>query len=452
MIGVNQTGGSRRSSRVLAAVGVAAAGAAALAALNHLLARRTEARHPPRGRFVTVDGVRLHYVERGTGPAIVLLHGNAVTFEDFVVSGLLDDLAEDYRVIAFDRPGYGYSERPRGPLWNAREQAKLLLRAHRQLGLESPVVVGHSWGALVAANMAADAPGAVAGVVLMSGFYRPTPRLDAVAASAPAIPLVGDVLRYTISPVLGRLLAPMILKWCFAPAAITPRFRRDYPISLSLRPAQLRASAAESAFLEPDAVTLAARLPDLSAPTLILGGRSDRLVSFAHHSEWLARKLPHARLGVIERGGHMIHHSATEEVSAAIREFVSANTASPTTKPVAGDLEHRYARTSAYPRRSGNQRNDVTGEGRNGQFGQTPEESTADTSRVVSSAAERDGTHYEPDPDQIVKVVHQVKPQSLPLQGPTDVEARNHADDTTSVDVRVSPARASVQEASPGKA
>lgn len=313
--------GSRRRPTALALAAGAAGAAAALGALNLILAKRSERRHPPRGRAITVDDVRLHYIEKGAGPAVVLLHGNAVTSEDFVVSGLLDDLATDHRVVVFDRPGYGYSERPRGRVWNAHRQAQLLLRALARRGLERPLVLGHSWGALVAANMALQAPAALAGVVLMSGYYRPTPRLDAAAAAGPALPLVGDVARYTISPVLGRLLAPLILKWCFAPAPVTPRFRREYPVSLSLRPGQLRASAAESGLLGLDATALARRAPSLAVPTLILGGAADRLVSFTHHSAWLASKVPHARLASIPGGGHMVHHSAPEWVSAEIRKF-----------------------------------------------------------------------------------------------------------------------------------
>ena len=90
---------------------------------------QAERDNPPRGKFVEVDGVRLHYLERGSGPALVLLHGNGVYATDFEYSGLIDKLSERYRVIAFDRPGYGYSERPRTTLWTPDAQARLLHHA-----------------------------------------------------------------------------------------------------------------------------------------------------------------------------------------------------------------------------------------------------------------------------------------------------------------------------------
>ena len=77
-------------------------------------ARKTEREYLPTGRFITVDGVRLHYIEKGEGPPVVLLYGNVVTAEDFRTSGVLELLAGRHRVIAFDRPGFGYNDRPHG--------------------------------------------------------------------------------------------------------------------------------------------------------------------------------------------------------------------------------------------------------------------------------------------------------------------------------------------------
>src|SRR5690349_6475887 len=84
-----------------------AAGLTALALVNHAAARRAERRHPPRGRLIKVDGVRLHYTDRGTGQPVVLIHGNAVTGDDWDTSGVAELLLEGHRVIVFDRPGFG---------------------------------------------------------------------------------------------------------------------------------------------------------------------------------------------------------------------------------------------------------------------------------------------------------------------------------------------------------
>ena len=85
--------------------------------VNRRLARNAENDNPPAGQFLEMDGVRLHYVERGSGAPLVLLHGNGSMIQDFESSGLIDLAARNYRVIVIDRPGFGHSDRPRNVVW-----------------------------------------------------------------------------------------------------------------------------------------------------------------------------------------------------------------------------------------------------------------------------------------------------------------------------------------------
>ena len=144
---------------------------AASAILNRVLAKKAERRNPPTGRFITVDGVRLHYVERGTGRPLVLLHGNGSMIQDFESSGLVDLAAKKYRVIAFDRPGFGHSDRPRSTVWTPEAQADLLNAALVKMGVSQPLVLGHSWGTLVAVALALNYPRNVRALILASGYY-----------------------------------------------------------------------------------------------------------------------------------------------------------------------------------------------------------------------------------------------------------------------------------------
>src|SRR6185437_11119526 len=147
--------------------------------VEHIPSAQGRARESARGTLVTVDGIRLHYIEKGAGsPPVILIHGNVVTAEDFDLSGLLDLVAERHRVVAFDRPGFGYSDRPHGAAGTPAAQADLLRRAFERLGIERPVVLGHSWGALVALALALNHPHAVRGLVLLSGYYYPNLRAD----------------------------------------------------------------------------------------------------------------------------------------------------------------------------------------------------------------------------------------------------------------------------------
>ncbi|MDP9095616.1 MAG: alpha/beta hydrolase [Pseudomonadota bacterium] len=193
------------------ALAASAAALAALAVVNNLVARRTERRHPPEGSFLEVDGVRLHYSDRGQGSPIVLIHGNTVTGDDYNTSGLADLLLKHHRVIIFDRPGFGHSERPHGRMWTANKQADLLHKAVQQLGIERPVVVGHSWGAIVALAYAVRHQVDTAAVVALSGYYFWTVRPDVLLVGVGALPVIGDVLRYTVSPLVNWLMMPLVV-------------------------------------------------------------------------------------------------------------------------------------------------------------------------------------------------------------------------------------------------
>jgi pimeloyl-ACP methyl ester carboxylesterase len=279
--------------------------------------KEVEREHPAEGKFVEVDGVRLHYLERGSGPALVLLHGNGVYGADFATCGLMERAAEHYRVIAFDRPGYGYSERPMRTVWTPQNQARVLHHALQEIGVDSALVVGHSWGTLVALAMALEVPDFVRGLVLMSGYYYPSLRLDVPVLSAPAVPLLGDLMRFTVSPLLSRLMWPRVAKTMFAPMRVPERFR-ELPVWMMLRPKQLRASAAESALMVPAALTLSKRYPELKVPVTIIAGTRDEVVDFGHNSERLSERIPNSQLQLEPGVGHMTHYAHPDKVMAAV--------------------------------------------------------------------------------------------------------------------------------------
>lgn len=279
--------------------------------------RQAEQRHPPLGQFIEIDGVRLHYVERGQGRPLLLLHGNGDTVEDLHISGMLDRAATDYRVIAFDRPGFGHSERPRNRTWGPAQQAAILHKALLQLGIERPIIVGHSWGTLVALAMALDYPGYARSLVLLAGYYYPSIRPAVPMLSVPAIPGVGDVMRHTLAPLLGRLMWPAITKRIFSPSAVPPRFSK-FPMWMSLRPKQLRASAAETAWMIPATMAMQARYAELNLPVVILAGHEDAIVDTHHNSVRLHNEIRDSELDLISGTGHMVHYLIQDEIMAAI--------------------------------------------------------------------------------------------------------------------------------------
>lgn len=306
-----------RFSRWGALSGAAAVGAAA-AIYNRIQTKRAERATPPAGEFIQVGDATLHYLRAGAGPKVVLLHGNGLLLQDWLVSGIFDELTKSHEVIAFDRPGFGYSSRPRGSVWTPQAQAEALAGALSVLAFGPAVVVGHSLGALVALAFALDYPQMVSRLVLLGGLYFPTPRPDALLNAMPAIPVVGDVMRYTISPIAARLALPTVEKLIFAPGAVPARWETTFPKGMIMRPTQLRATAADSGLALPAAEALSKRYTELAVPVHLLAGEGDKIVNPHDHSERLHGLLPGARLSILAGTGHMVHYTRPELVIDAI--------------------------------------------------------------------------------------------------------------------------------------
>jgi pimeloyl-ACP methyl ester carboxylesterase len=298
------------------AAGILATGVAA-ALLNRWLAGRAERNNPPMGRFVTVHGTKIHYVERGTGTPLVLLHGNGSMIEDFESSGLIEAASKKYRVIAFDRPGFGHTPRSRDTrVWSPAVQADLIAAAMEKLGASRALVLGHSWGTLVALSLAVNYPRAVQGLILASGYYYPTMRADVVILSPPAIPVVGDILSHTLSPLLSRLIWPLLLRKIFGPSPVPEKFK-GFPEEMAVRPSQIQASASEAALMIPAAYELQDHYRSLKIPVAIVAGEDDRLIE-VEQAEALHRDIPQSTLTLVAGSGHMVHQTATAAVMRAV--------------------------------------------------------------------------------------------------------------------------------------
>jgi pimeloyl-ACP methyl ester carboxylesterase len=311
---------SRRNSRRYAVATAATVGMMAAAALvNRHLAKKAERDNPPAGQFIDVQGVRLHYVEHGKGEPLVLLHGNGSMIQDFGSSGLISMASEKYRVITFDRPGFGHSSRPRGRVWTPQAQADLIYEALQRIGINRAMVLGHSWGASVAASLALKHPETVSGLVLASGYYFPTVRADVVLLSGPAVPIVGDILSYTLAPLVSRAIWPLLMRKIFGPAPVPEKFK-SFPKEMAVRPSQIRASAAETAFMIPNAIVEREDYQALKMPVAIIAGQEDRLIPIDEQSARLHEEIAQSTLHRIAGAGHMVHQTAPAAMLSAIED------------------------------------------------------------------------------------------------------------------------------------
>jgi pimeloyl-ACP methyl ester carboxylesterase len=306
------------------AAAVAISALATLALVNRHLAKKAALNNPPAGRFLELNGVRLHYIERGSGEPLVLLHGNGSMIQDFESSGLIDLAAKNFRVIVFDRPGFGHSDRPRNVVWTPDAQAKLIKDALAQLGISNAIILGHSWGASVAVALGLKFPGLVRGLVLASGYYYPTIRADVVASAAPCLPLIGDLLSHTVSPLISRAAWPMAMAKIFGPKSVPEKFKA-FPKEMALRPSQIRAAAAESTMMIPDAFRLRYQYADLKMPVVIIAGDKDGLIDTNTQSVRLYSDIPQSSFHRLLGNGHMIQQTATHRLMLAVSEVAGSS-------------------------------------------------------------------------------------------------------------------------------
>ncbi len=298
--------------------------------ITSIAARRIEAAHPPAGRFVDVDGGRLHVLDlappsdavSAAEPAalwpVVLIHGASGNLGDLRLA-LGDRLAQTRRVVLIDRPGHGWSDRPGGKAdASPARQAALIAQALEGIGLDRFVLVGHSLGGTVAAAFARAYPERVAGLVLLSAVTHPWPGGLAWHYNVGATPVVGAAFARAAALPIGEVLLEMGAREVFLPQQMPADYLARAGIRLLLRPAEFTANAQDVAALKPFVAAEAPHYRDLTMPTVVLTGDADTTVSPTLHSRAIAAVLPDARLVILPGIGHMPQHVATDEVIAAI--------------------------------------------------------------------------------------------------------------------------------------
>ena len=290
----------------------------------HVREAGAEAAYPPIGEIVVVDGVPVHAYVAGSGPDLVLIHGASGNLRDFTFE-FTKRLTDRYRVIAFDRPGLGWTGRlpgNEGP-WNAKsetpqEQAALLQKAADQIGIENPIVLGHSYGGAVALAWGLSRPNETAALVLVSAAAEPWPGdlglLYQVTSSAPG----GAVLIPLATAFLPRSAVDSSVTGIFAPQPAPPGYVDYVGAGLTLRRESTRANAQQVNGLRPHIVEMQKQYGTLTMPIEMVHGTSDTIVPADIHAKVLVRDVPNGALTMLPGLGHMPHHSDPAAVVAAI--------------------------------------------------------------------------------------------------------------------------------------
>jgi pimeloyl-ACP methyl ester carboxylesterase len=287
-----------------------------------IVAARIEEENPPEGVFAEVTGGRLHLYELGTGDPdrlpIVLLHGATSNARD-MVHALGADLARHRRVIAVDRPGHGWSDRPGGRRdASPARQAELIMEALRRRGVERFTVAGHSWAGSLAAHLALAYPSEVAGLVILSGATHPWPGGINWYYRLSAMPVLGRIFVHTVMTPVGSWGLSKSAAEAFIPHPGPADYARKTAAALVLRPREFRWNGQDVADLKAFLMREAPRYGEIRVPTAIIADPADHVVHTRVHAEPLSRMIIGAKLTLTSGAGHQIHYTAKETVLAEI--------------------------------------------------------------------------------------------------------------------------------------
>jgi pimeloyl-ACP methyl ester carboxylesterase len=273
---------------------------------------------PPPYHFVESQGIKLHYFEKGTGPPLVFIHGSNGSLQDFKLS-IMDGLSKDFRTVAFDRPGHGHSEMTtKGD--GRPSHGDLVIEGWKKLGIERPILVGHSSAGVVLMDIAVKRPDEVAAIVLISGVVH-----SSGMEQVPVMGIyhtiskkyIGSLLLYTLIIPLGGLIGRWLLKFTFSPDPV-PEVYRKIGIALALSPKSLRAESEDLANVVPTLTAVEAGYPKIRVPLIIVYGEMDHNVPPEGQSIRLSKEVPSSVIITIPNTGHMPMFTKTQEVVEAI--------------------------------------------------------------------------------------------------------------------------------------
>jgi pimeloyl-ACP methyl ester carboxylesterase len=301
---------------LIALVTLAALLLGALAAA--LLAHKLASKYPAGGEFIEAGGVRLHYRRSGdpSRPAILVLHGASSNLEEPRLA--LEARFAGEHVIWLDRPGLGWSERPKSKVWSPADEAELIVQALDALEIPEAVIIGHSWGAAIAMRIAIDHPGRVTGLVLIAPALSAWIGKAAWFNSASAWPLIGPLLTRVIIPLAGPAQLTSGAAGAFHPEALPEDYVTRSHLPLILRPGNWIANAADMTMVNTHLELQETEYEHVQRPTSFLAGKADTVVWTHRHAGAVSQRMPDAELTLIPGAGHNLHHHHPAAVLEAV--------------------------------------------------------------------------------------------------------------------------------------
>lgn len=271
----------------------------------------------PQSRFVDVAGVRVHYLDEGSGPPVLLLHGSYLDVHAY--DGWARELARDHRVVRLDRAAFGLTGHDPFPTAGYEREADVVSAFADRLGIRDALLVGASSGGTTAARIAANRPDLVSRLVLIN-FPLARRYIKPERAYALSIWLRDSVLlNYQPAWLTRWMLNQNLTDNAAASPAMVARLTDE-----ANRPGVLE----DRRRLEAGAhgYTQAEREDDLAAiraPSLLIWGRDNPLLTVKSGKDAFAKVgAPQKRMAVIDHASHMVPVEKSAESLALVRQFL----------------------------------------------------------------------------------------------------------------------------------
>ena len=265
-------------------------------------------------RFAEIDGVRIHYQEKGVGTPLVLLHG--FTSSTYSWKDIFEPLSRTFRVIAVDLKGFGFSGKPDGD-YTRRAQAQLVAHLLDHLKIERAWLVGSSMGGEIALNVALANPQHLAGLILIDSAGVEVKGGSSLAPAYVRIPFVGRALA-ALALTSDKLVREGLEKSFFDDAKITNERVAHYYRPLRTRGGQLAALRART---QAEQFPVEQDLGRVNARTLIIWGAEDSVIPLAA-GRTMNSLIKTSKLVIIEKCGHLPQEEMPERVLDEVMSFI----------------------------------------------------------------------------------------------------------------------------------
>ena len=267
--------------------------------------KKAEQLLPPVGSFAKLGSTRLHYIDQGQGPAIVMIHGLAGNLQNFTY-GVAAPLAQKHRVICVDRPGCGYSNRSSSADASLEAQADTIVSLLDHLQIESAVFVGHSLGGAILLAAAQRHPERVKALALIAPLtLLPESTAQVFKVFEVSSPLIRKILGWTLA-IPGTLFRiSLTLKVVFGPERAPPDFAIRGGGILSLKPQTFITASSDIQNAIWSMPAIEAAFGSLKTPVHVLFPQEDRILDCKLNGEDLPSRIPGAQIALVS-GGHML--------------------------------------------------------------------------------------------------------------------------------------------------